>query len=229
MRVKKLILILAALAMVFTIAACGSSGSSSNQGSKKKDQSAQSQGKAGKDSKKSGSKTMSKKAKSEPVAPTKGAGNKGKTEANIAPVPKDKTFKLTVPGMSRVQNVDIPTALGSDAAQLKAYAGIHLQGTGFPWQKGSNTYVAGHRLGYPNTGSYLAFYDLNAVKEGDKLYVTDANGHKYTYKVFKEYVVAPTDVYVTEPVKGKTVLTLQSCTLPDYTKRLIIQAELVKS
>ncbi|MGI9050426.1 MAG: sortase [Rubrobacteraceae bacterium] len=227
MRVKKFILILAALATVFALAACISSGSSSNQGSKKKDQSAQ--GKAGKKSKKSGPTTMSKKAKSEPVAPKKGAGKTGKTQANIAPVPKDKTFKLTVPEMSRVKSADIPTALGSDSAQLKAYAGIHLQGTGFPWEKGSNTYVAGHRLGYPNTGSYLAFYDLNAVKQGDKLYVTDANGHKYTYKVFREFVVAPTDVYVTEPVKGKTVLTLQSCTLPDYTKRLIIQAELVKS
>ena len=223
MYVKKFVLILAALATVFALAACSSSGNSSNQGSKKKDQSAQ------KSSNKGGPTTMSKKAKTEAVAPKKGPGDTAKKQADIAPVPKDKTFKLTVPEMERVKSVDIPTALGSDAAQLKAYAGIHLEGTGFPWEKGSNTYVAGHRLGYPNTGSYLAFYDLNAVKQGDELYVTDANGHKYTYKVFKEFVVAPTDVYVTKPVKGKTVLTLQSCTLPDYTKRLIIQAELVKS
>ena len=223
MHVKKFVLILAALATVFALAACSSSGNSSNQGSKKKDQSAQ------KSSNKGGPTTMSKKAKTEAVAPKKGPGDTAKKQADIAPVPKDKTFKLTVPEMERVKSVDIPTALGSDAAQLKAYAGIHLEGTGFPWEKGSNTYVAGHRLGYPNTGSYLAFYDLNAVKQGDELYVTDANGHKYTYKVFKEFVVAPTDVYVTKPVKGKTVLTLQSCTLPDYTKRLIIQAELVKS
>ena len=223
MHVKKFVLILAALATVFALAACSSSGNSSNQGSKKKDQSAQ------KSSNKGGPTTMSKKAKTEAVAPKKGPGDTAKKQADIAPVPKDKTFKLTVPEMERVKSVEIPTALGSDAAQLKAYAGIHLEGTGFPWEKGSNTYVAGHRLGYPNTGSYLAFYDLNAVKQGDELYVTDANGHKYTYKVFKEFVVAPTDVYVTKPVKGKTVLTLQSCTLPDYTKRLIIQAELVKS
>ena len=227
MRLKKFVLILAAFATVFALAACSSSGSSSNQGSKKKDQSAQ--GKVGKNSKKSGPKTMSKKAKTKAVAPKKGPGDTAKKQADIAPAPKDKTFKLTVPEMQRVKDVDIPTALGSDSAQLKAYAGIHLKGTGFPWEKGSNTYVAGHRLGYPNTGSYLAFYDLNAIKQGDELYVTDANGHKYTYKVFKEFVVDPTDVYVTKPVKGKTVLTLQSCTLPDYTKRLIIQAELVKS
>ena len=37
----------------------------------------------------------------------------------------------------------------------------------------------------------------------------------------------PTDLYVTEPVAGKNILTLQTCTLPDYSQRLIVQAELV--
>ena len=45
--------------------------------------------------------------------------------------------------------------------------------------------------------------------------------------MFKEFVVNPTDLYVTEPVAGKDVLTLQSCTLPDYSQRLIVQAEKV--
>jgi sortase A len=33
---------------------------------------------------------------------------------------------------------------------------------------------------------------------------------------------------VTEPVAGKSVLTLQTCTLPDYRDRLIVRAELVE-
>ena len=37
----------------------------------------------------------------------------------------------------------------------------------------------------------------------------------------------PTDLYVTEPVPGKNILTLPTCTLPDYSQRLIVQAELV--
>jgi sortase A len=33
---------------------------------------------------------------------------------------------------------------------------------------------------------------------------------------------------VTKPVPGKNVLTLQTCTLPDYSKRLITRAGLVE-
>ena len=36
-----------------------------------------------------------------------------------------------------------------------------------------------------------------------------------------------TDLTVTEPVEGKDILTLQTCTLPDYSQRLIVQAEKV--
>jgi len=40
-------------------------------------------------------------------------------------------------------------------------------------------------------------------------------------------VTGPTDLSVTKPVPGKDVLTLQTCTLPDYKQRLITRAELV--
>ena len=39
--------------------------------------------------------------------------------------------------------------------------------------------------------------------------------------------MSPTDLSVTDPVEGKSILTLQTCTLPDYSHRLIVQAELV--
>jgi len=45
--------------------------------------------------------------------------------------------------------------------------------------------------------------------------------------VFKEFIVDPEDVHVTQPLKGRNVLTLQTCTLPDYSRRLIVQAERV--
>ncbi len=88
-------------------------------------------------------------------------------------------------------------------------------------------YIAGHRLGYPGSPSFLAFYDLPNLENGDEVFVTDADGTRYTYRVFKEFVVGPSDLSVTEPVPGKNILTLQTCTLPDYSKRLIVQAELV--
>jgi len=142
--------------------------------------------------------------------------------------PEDKTLKVTIPAMARVKNANVPDAVGDDEAALKANAAIHLKGTGFPWQDEANVYLAGHRLGYPGTDSFLAFWDLNKLKNGDKVFVKDANGTRYTYRVFKEFVVAPTDLYVTEPIAGRNILTLQTCTLPDYSNRLIVQAELVE-
>jgi sortase A len=81
-------------------------------------------------------------------------------------------------------------------------------------------------MGFPGTKSYLVFWDLNVLKNGDQIILTDANGTRYTYTVFKKEIVAPTDLHVLDPVPGRTVVTLQTCTLPDYSDRLIVQGEL---
>jgi sortase A len=145
----------------------------------------------------------------------------------VVNVPEDKTLRLTVPKMSRVQNSRIPYAHSTDENAFRNNAGVHLRGTGFPWHRQANVYIAGHRLGYVGTPSWLAFWDLNEVDVGDKIYVTDSAGSRYVYKVFKDFIVDPTDVFVTRPLKGRNILTLQTCTLPDYSRRLIIQAEKV--
>lgn len=141
--------------------------------------------------------------------------------------PEDKTLKLTIPKMGKIEDDTVPDAAGDDERALKENAAIHLKGTGFPWQEEVNVYIAGHRLGYPNTESFLAFFDLDKLEKGDRVFVTDSEGKRYTYRVFGEFVVQPTDVWVTEPVEGKNVLTLQTCTLPNYAERVIVQAELV--
>jgi sortase A len=81
-------------------------------------------------------------------------------------------------------------------------------------------------MGFPGTKSYLVFWDLDKLENGDEVILTDANGTRYTYQVFKKQVVEPTDFHVTHPVPGKSLVTLQTCTLPDYAERLIVQAEL---
>ncbi len=161
-------------------------------------------------------------------APVPAIEEAGRTGASGPDAPKDKTLTLTIPEMKRIENDAVPDATGDDEARLKDYAAIHLKGTGFPWQEGANVYIAGHRLGYPNTDSFLAFWDQNELEKGDEIFVTDSEGREYTYRVFKEFVVEPTELWVTKPVPGKSVLTLQTCTLPDYSERLITRAELVE-
>ncbi len=142
-------------------------------------------------------------------------------------VPEDKRLRITVPKMSRIRNSVIPYASSTDEDAFRDYAAVHLRGTGNPWNKQANVYIAGHRLGYMGTPSFPAFWDLNKVDVGDKIYVTDSTGKRYVYKVFKDFVVDPTDLHVLRPLKGKNIVTLQTCTLPDYSRRLIVQAERV--
>ena len=188
-RIRKLLLAVAASTVVIALAACGGSNEAQSP-------------------------------PEEPVAPKEPATQQEQSG------PADKTLWVTVPSMARIQDAPVPDTYGEDEESLKNYVGIHLEGTGFPWQEEANVYIAGHRLGYPGTPSFLAFYDMNNVEEGDEVTLTDANGAEYTYEVFDIFTVDPTELYVTEPIEGKNILTLQSCTLPDYAQRLIIQAEL---
>lgn len=141
--------------------------------------------------------------------------------------PEDESLELTIPTMNRVRNASVPYADSDNEAAFKRYAGVHLRGTGHPWEREANVFIAGHRLGYPGTDSFLAFWDLNRVEKGDRIFLTDGDGKKYVYKVFREFVVEPTRVSVTRPLEGRNIVTLQTCTLPDYSKRLIVQAEKV--
>jgi sortase A len=147
-------------------------------------------------------------------------------ERRAANVPDDKSLRVTIPAMKRVENATIPYAGGFDEDAFKNHAGVHVRGTGSPWQRVANVYIAGHRLGYVGTPSWLAFWDLNKMEVGDKVFVIDSMGRRYVYRVFKEFIVDPDDVQVTRPVPGRNVLTLQTCTLPDYSRRLIVRAAL---
>ena len=140
--------------------------------------------------------------------------------------PSNARLTLTVPEMRRVDRVPVYTGAVKDKGALHDGT-LHLNSTGFPWQTGANVYIAGHRMGFPGTRSYLVFWDLNTLKDGDKVILTDANGTRYTYSVFKSTIINPDDSYVTRPIPGKSVITLQTCTLPDYAQRLIVQAELI--
>ncbi len=140
--------------------------------------------------------------------------------------PTDTTMRLTVPRMSRVQDIPVKTAESSNAAVLDNGA-LHAEGTGYPWQKEANVYIAGHRLGYPGTNSYMLFLDLPRLKTGDEIILTDAKARRYVYRVFESFKVRPDEISVMEPVPGESVISLQTCTLPDYAERLIVRGRLI--
>jgi LPXTG-site transpeptidase (sortase) family protein len=140
--------------------------------------------------------------------------------------PKDEALKLIVPEMKRVNGVPVYNAAPAGYEKALHDGAVHVKGTGMPWQREANVYIAGHRIGFPGTKSHLVFWDLDKLESGDEVILTDANGARYTYEVFKKFEVDPDAVHVLRPFNGKNIVSLQTCTLPDYKERLIVQAEL---
>jgi sortase A len=214
MRLRKLALVLLALAMVAVISACGSlgqsSGDSGNENQANKEQPEQ----------------QASKEQTQQIAPQQGAQEDSGETANALEPPQDETMRLTVPKMAEIEDDEIPTGLGNQEPLFRDYAAVHLKYTGWPWEEEANVYIAGHLMGYENTPSYRAFYDLDDLKRGDEIYITDADGRKYTYEVFNKFVVQPTNLAVLAPVEGRNIVTLQTCTPPDYSDRLIVRGEL---
>lgn len=56
----------------------------------------------------------------------------------------------------------------------------------------------------------------------------DRGTSRYVYRVSRRTVVGPNSVEVMNAKEGESLVTLQTCTLPDYEERLIVQGELVE-
>ena len=138
--------------------------------------------------------------------------------------PADETLYLTIPKLG-LKDVKVYDSLSEE--KLKEST-IHVPTTGFPWQPGANTYIAGHRLGFAGRDSFLVFLRLNELESGDEILLKDSTGKEYLYRVVGGgRVVAPEDVEVLNPVAGKSIVSLQTCTFPDFAERLVVQGELV--
>lgn len=134
-------------------------------------------------------------------------------------------MKITVPRLG-LKDVAVPT--GSRQTELDDQGIMHLRGSGLPWMAGSNTFITGHALGYPRTRVPYAFYKLDKMKPGDKIFIQDKYGRKYAFVVYDTMTVEPGDYWVTYPVEGKTVVSLQSCVpIPTFDHRLIVRGELI--
>jgi sortase A len=106
----------------------------------------------------------------------------------------------------------------------------HVPETSLPWSPTPqrNVYLAGHRMGYRGTWSRMIFYNLDKLKEGDKVVLKDRTGRSYEYRVSETFLADPADSWVMGQVRGRDMLTLQTCTpYPTFQKRLIVRADRV--
>jgi sortase A len=139
-------------------------------------------------------------------------------------LPPGAIMSLTVNPIG-LKNVPV---LSSDSRRALDQGVIHLPETSFPWSDTPerNVYLAGHRLGWPGTGSHLIFYRLDQLGRGDRVSLRDREGRRYEYRVIESFIVGPLESWVTGRVRGRDLLTLQTCTpIPTFEKRLIVRAE----
>jgi sortase A len=123
--------------------------------------------------------------------------------------PEDPTLYLTVPRLGvyshRVLNDNSEWALDLGA--------IKIPESGFPWEKeDTNTYMACHRIGWPGTESYNQCLNLPLMQKGDEVFLQDTNGTVYKYQVSEVFAIRPFDVWVANPLPGRDVVSLQTCT-----------------
>ena len=147
-------------------------------------------------------------------------------EATTQPAsPTPKNLKITVPKLG-LKDVAVPTGFRQE--ELDREGLLRTKDSGLPWEEGSNTFIAGHALGYPYTRVPRAFHDLDALAPGDEIVLEGADGSRYAFQVYDKMTVEPDDTWVTDPVEGKTVVSLQTCVpIPTFEDRLIVRAELV--
>ena len=129
-----------------------------------------------------------------------------------------------------IDSIGIYGAPVFDSAGERALANgvAHLPDTSLPWSPTPqrNVYLAGHRMGYRGTWSRMIFYNLDKLREGDNITLEDRTGRTYEYRVSDTFLVGPTDQWVTGQVRGRDMLTLQTCTpIPTFEKRLIVRAK----
>jgi sortase A len=118
----------------------------------------------------------------------------------------------------------------SDGRWALANGVAHNPQTSLPWSPTPqrNVYLAGHRMGYRGTWSRMIFYNLHKLKRGDEVLLKDRADTTYRYRISEVLVVDPTDSWVMGQVRGRDMVTLQTCTpYPTFEKRLIVRADRV--
>jgi sortase A len=156
------------------------------------------------------------------------------------PTPPTNDLWMSIPALGLydvyVTNTSDPREGHAGPETPLDYGLIKLAHTGFPWQPNANSYIVGHRLGWPGTGSYHIFYNLPLLAEGDVIYLGDANGTTYTYEVTAFREITPDETWVTTPQPGRDMVSLQTCienfgdywTMgPNWYVRYIVQADRV--
>ena len=156
------------------------------------------------------------------------------TRGELESANRDRRYELlpgAIMGLT-IEAMDIYDApvFDSDGRWALANGVAHNPQTSLPWSPTPqrNVYLAGHRMGFRGTWSRMIFYNLHKLNTGDEVLLKDRAGTFYRYRVSEVFIADPTDVWVMGQVRGRDMVTLQTCTpYPTFEKRLIVRADRV--
>lgn len=149
-----------------------------------------------------------------------GSGQAPTTTTPIVHLPEEPSSEGDPLGVIRIPDIGMERVVFGGVAPGTLTEGPgHMPWTPVPGQPG-NAVISGHR-----TTHGAPFFDLDLLEPGDTIEVETAIGI-HTYTVRDTIIVAPTDVWVTEPRPGAW-LTLTTCN-PKFSaaERMVVQAEL---
>lgn len=126
-------------------------------------------------------------------------------------------------GILEIPAINIKYAIvqGTDRTNLRSAVGHMTEGVD-AGQEG-NCIIAGHRGGYYGT----FFKNIDKLKEGDEIYVTDLSNNKYVYQVYEQKWIEMYDWDELEGIPGEKTLTLLSCE-EHGELRIIVRARIVE-
>lgn len=98
----------------------------------------------------------------------------------------------------------------------------HWAGTAGAGDTG-NMVLAGHR-----TTHGAPFRDLDELRRGDLILVTDGSGFPVMYRVDETFVVEPEDMWITYDIPGRSLLTMFAChPMGSSSQRIVVRSSLV--
>ncbi len=131
--------------------------------------------------------------------------------------PKYKGFNMV--GKIEIPKINLSYPVLESATPKAIEVAVAVQyGPGI--NKVGNTVIIGHN--YRN-GTF--FSNNKKLAEGDKIYLTDLDGKKITYTIYKKYLTGTGDAdYYVRDTNGKREISLSTCT-DDSKQRLVIWAK----
>jgi sortase A len=67
-------------------------------------------------------------------------------------------------------------------------------------------------VGRPDTTGRMVFFNLDKLQVSDSVVVEDRSGNQYKYEVSEVFVVEPDADWVVDHMRGRDMVTLQTCT-----------------